>query len=286
MAQSNISGQAIFVAPVTPQAKLDRIGQRIASFKADFTLANSSYLIDLTTQIQANLFSTPETMFIDNSTNPNAVIATVSGTQQTFEAPPFSNGFYTLASGASSQVTLSSVGGASAVNNVQLFNYFIPPVVWLTTQAGGGGTAVTVADGADSTLGSKADAAIINPGVGASLIALTKGVLTELISLVALGKPQITWTQTLITLVAATNQQVLASNASRKALRWMNTGVNPFTAVPGAVAAVAGNGMSYGGNNGVGTQGGSDSFTDNEISTQAWQMISTIGTTLVIWEGQ
>lgn len=96
----------------------------------------------------------------------------------------------------------------------------------------------------------------------------------------------ITWTQTTVTLSAAASGLLLAANTSRLALRWMVTGTNPMTVVPGAGPAVAGVGMNYSGASGVGQQGGADSFAANEISTQAFQAISTAGTTVTVWEGQ
>jgi hypothetical protein len=47
---------------------------------------------------------------------------------------------------------------------------------------GGSGGAVTIADGADVTLGAKADAAVTNPASSATAIALLKGLLTEVIT--------------------------------------------------------------------------------------------------------
>lgn len=49
---------------------------------------------------------------------------------------------------------------------------------------GGGGGAVTVADGADVALGAKADAAQTDPAATASLIAFTKGVLDRLANII------------------------------------------------------------------------------------------------------
>jgi len=48
------------------------------------------------------------------------------------------------------------------------------------SSAGGGGNAVTIADGADVTQGSKGDAAVTSPSSSASVVALLKGILTEL----------------------------------------------------------------------------------------------------------
>lgn len=43
-----------------------------------------------------------------------------------------------------------------------------------------GGPAVTIADGADATLGAIADAAVTNPASSATVVALLKGILTLL----------------------------------------------------------------------------------------------------------
>lgn len=101
---------------------------------------------------------------------------------------------------------------------------------------------------------------------------------------VSFGPAQLTWTQTAIALPAGTSTQIVAANPLRKGLRWMNVGTNPMTAVPGAGPAVAGLGMNYNGAAGAGQQGGADTFP-GDTSGQAFQAISTAGTTVVVWEG-
>lgn len=95
----------------------------------------------------------------------------------------------------------------------------------------------------------------------------------------------VTWTQSIVTLSAATSATLLAANASRKALRWMVTGTNPMTVAPGVVTVTAGQGLNYSAGSGTGQQGGADSFGPNEVSTQAFSAISTSGTTVAVWEG-
>lgn len=94
-----------------------------------------------------------------------------------------------------------------------------------------------------------------------------------------------TVTQTIITLSPGTTTQLIAANAARKGLRWMNIGSNPMTVAPGASAAVVGQGMQYNGAFGTGMQGGSESFEGTAVPTSAFQAISTLGTTIVVWEG-
>lgn len=91
-------------------------------------------------------------------------------------------------------------------------------------------------------------------------------------------------TQTRVTLAANTSGILIAANATRKGLRWMNTGVNPMTVVPGLSAATVNNGMNYNGNSGSGFQGGSEAFEGSAIPTSAFQAISTLGTTVTVWE--
>lgn len=274
-----ISGQAVAVAKASPQP-VDLNKNNIASFGIDFTGAGTVYLVDLTQQQQAGLFRTPETLFMDNSTNPNSVVVQVSITNQFFEIPPNSNGYYRLSSTPGSQITLTSVGGATSRGNIQIFDFPITPVVWYNTP-GGVASAVTIADGASVTLGTKADAATTNPAAVASEISILKGILQEEVAQAS----NIVWTQTVVNLPAGVSTQILAANAARRALRWMNAGVNPVTVVPGAAAAVAGLGMNYGAAGGVGLQGGSDSFTRGEISASAFQAISTVGSSITVWEG-
>lgn len=145
----------------------------------DFTGVSNEERIDLTIPQSGGLFGTLKTIFIDNSTNPNEVVVNVSGTNQTFVAPPYSDGFYPVAATGSSVITMTSIGGATAFNNVQMYDYETVPIVWLTEPAGSGAP-ITAPDGAIVTLGSKADVAVTNPALAGSLIALTKGILTKI----------------------------------------------------------------------------------------------------------
>jgi hypothetical protein len=101
---------------------------------------------------------------------------------------------------------------------------------------------------------------------------------------VSFGPGQLTWTQTVVVLGAAASATLVAANPNRKGLRWMNVGANPMTVVPDAGPAVAGTGMSYNGAAGTGQQGGADTFP-GDTSAQQFTAISTLGTTVVVWEG-
>jgi hypothetical protein len=76
--------------------------------------------------------------------------------------------------------TLHGSGGSSNIVTVAGGNLSSPQDVRVVS---GGGGAVTVADGADVTLGAKADALNANPATSGSAIAFLKGVLAELITI-------------------------------------------------------------------------------------------------------
>lgn len=133
-----------------------------------------------------------------------------------------------------------------------------------------------------------AQAQISSPGCGTSSIPCfvnlgTGGLGSAAAPLTVAGKTTTT-TATVVTLTAATSAQLIAANATRKGLRWMNIGTNPVTIVPGASAAVVGNGMNYNGSGGTGQQGGSEAFEGTAVPGDAFQAISTNGTTIIVWE--
>jgi hypothetical protein len=100
------------------------------------------------------------------------------------------------------------------------------------------------------------------------------------------GPSAITITQTIVTLTAATSATLIAANANRRYLCWMNTGTAPMTVAPGAVTVVAGTGMNYDPGSSASNQGGSFCQDGVTVSQQAFSAISTAGTKVTVWEGQ
>lgn len=98
------------------------------------------------------------------------------------------------------------------------------------------------------------------------------------------GAP-VTITPTTVVLAAGVSAQLAATNASRKLLRWMNIGTNPMTVVPGSGSAAVGAGMNYDPGLSTSNQGGGTSFDGGSTPTNAFQAISTNGTTVIVWEG-
>lgn len=74
---------------------------------------------------------------------------------------------------------MSSKGITRGVNDVQSL------LQQIEENTGGGGGAVTIADGADVALGAKSDAAQTDPAATASLISFTKGTLDRLANIIA-----------------------------------------------------------------------------------------------------
>lgn len=156
----------------------------IATGECDMSGANPSIDVDPTIQQIGMKIDTVRTLFFDNSNNSNSVSVRITGTEQRFDIPPLSNGYYPIACQANSHIHFNSVGGASdSHTRFQLYNYHIEPCVWYgfgQPVTVSGTVPVSVADGADVAEGAKGDAAVTDPTANASVIALLKGLETVL----------------------------------------------------------------------------------------------------------
>jgi hypothetical protein len=178
----------------------------IVPFDVDFTGANNQTIIDLTLHQASFQFTEPRTLFFDNSANPSVVIVTVGQTEQEFPIPANAAGYFPLAAQNNSRIAFNSVGGATGLCSGQLYNYNVPPQVWY--EAGipvviTGATpviventpaqpvpttvqntvATTVADGANSTLGARADPIGVAPiSQAASVVSLLKAIWNALLN--------------------------------------------------------------------------------------------------------
>lgn len=102
-------------------------GTRAYPFNLDFTTVNA-YLIDLTQQYTNGQFTTLQTAFIDNSSNPAAFELICNSTSQVVVCPPFSQGFFTLL--IPSPPKLQAQTNGLLVMEIILLNFYIPPAVW------------------------------------------------------------------------------------------------------------------------------------------------------------
>jgi hypothetical protein len=199
----------------------------IVPFEADFTGANNTTIVDLTLQQVGHTFTNPRTLFFDNTDNPTPIIVTVGQTEQEFPIPPNAAGYFPLAAQNNSRITMTSVGGATGIGQGQLYNYAVPPQVWYANGvpvviAGStpviientpanpvpvvlentpvpvtptGNTAITSADGAQVTIGARADAAAAAPISGSwSVVSVLKGIWTILTNSLQINTRPTTYT--------------------------------------------------------------------------------------------
>lgn len=195
----------------------------------DFTLIN-----------QQQQFGIVRALFVDNSSNPSEIEVSVSGSDQFFTIPATSEGYFKIDGVTNSRIRLVSLGGASDIVTVTMYNYDIPGVVWYRTSTSN--PTVTIPDGNDVAEGAttavaynsstgaangtvvgllkgifvrvfgnglQADAAVINPAASASMISLLKG-------LVSLSLWPATPTVTSVASALA-NTVIIAANANAKA---------------------------------------------------------------------
>lgn len=102
-------------------------GTKIFPFTLNFNLANA-YQVDLTQQFMNREFSTLQTVWIDNSINPQPlqIVCSVSG--QVITAPPLSQGFYTMLQPSPWRFVVQTSG--VLIMQIILLNFYIPPTVW------------------------------------------------------------------------------------------------------------------------------------------------------------
>jgi hypothetical protein len=112
-------------------SKQDAEGYVEVAYSADFS-APVAYLFDFSLLQQSNTFSIPETIFIDNSENPNSIRITISQTNQSFPIPAYTAGYFPINAQANSTILMETTGGVATGNlsSVQFFNYAISPNTW------------------------------------------------------------------------------------------------------------------------------------------------------------
>ena len=108
-----------------------QFGRALCGVDLDYASA-ATYIIDFTLLQQAMLFDMPRSMFVDNTVNPSPIDVFLEQTGQYFPVPPYSAGYFPIASMENARVKMISSGGV--LNNdvcyVAFYNYDIPPIVW------------------------------------------------------------------------------------------------------------------------------------------------------------
>lgn len=158
-------------------------GQSYLSFRSEITTDTFEFGFSGASQ-QANTFGAPRAMFFNNNDNANEVAVVVSISGQSFVIPPRSSGYYNLDATSSSSVSITSVGAVpGSYYSLTFYNYTKAPVVWYADGASGS-TPVTIADGADVALGSTTDPLENDPTQPATVTALLKGLLDQILDVV------------------------------------------------------------------------------------------------------
>lgn len=99
------------------------------TYNANFDGA-SDITLDLTVINQGGIFGTPQSLFMDNGSNPSEVEVTVTGTDQFFTVPPYAQGIFKVDADQSSKIQFVTDGGATDRCTITLYNYEVAPSVW------------------------------------------------------------------------------------------------------------------------------------------------------------
>lgn len=94
----------------------------------------SAYNIDLSKAYERGLFTTFQTLYVDNGKNPQPLSIYFPQTQQTITAAPYSQGYYAVQSAIASYFTVTTTGSAHV--GVIAINVPVPGHVWSTDANG------------------------------------------------------------------------------------------------------------------------------------------------------
>lgn len=106
--------------------------QAYINFFLDFT-TDVAYQLDYATLDQANQFGVPRTLFFDNLNNNQIVSVLVEGTNQVFEIPANSAGYYRINSPTKTRINFTAAATYAVKCNVALYNYDVAPIIWYKT---------------------------------------------------------------------------------------------------------------------------------------------------------
>ena len=112
---------SIYNALVPPE------GPKSVLISLDFTVT-SSYLIDFTQAYMSTSISLVQSVYVDNSQNPDPLSITVAGTQQQITAAPGSQGTYPVIAAIRPKITCQSSGGVLV--NLIFLNVPLPAATW------------------------------------------------------------------------------------------------------------------------------------------------------------
>lgn len=177
----------------------------------------------------------PSGVFIDNSAGAGPITITVQGMQGFSIICPAGGRTARQYPAPIDQICSITGNGAATCVFVDF-----PVIPWLDTAAGGGTIAVTIADGADVTLGAQADAPAANDTGVFSLMAFIKRISGTLTSILGFFNPPGTGTISNVGITAA-SQIALASNTARLGAIFVNDGPNIVYLLLSSVGPAAAN---------------------------------------------
>lgn len=249
---------------------IPREGPRAIPVLAQFSAAATS-ILDLTLVVQQAKISAIQGFWVDNSANTAAITFTVQATQQTMTIPAGAQGYVPVLAGVLPRFTAVSSGGVDV--RFLFLNVPVPALVW---QGSAAYTIGTVNQGAPNAGG--ANAWPVRPQVANADVSAANPLP------VTSGVSGLTITQTQVVLAPATSALIIAANANRKYLAIQVVNTNPAT-VSSVTPAVVNVGLNLNGAPAVGWGGGLLEYNGNRMPLGALYGISTLGTTVNIWEG-
>lgn len=106
--------------------------QQSVSLRGDFA-AEQLYNVNLLTQQQQRAFGVPRAVYCNNGYNPNVIEISCERTGFVTLFPAFGVGFIPIDALETDVISFYSLGGATQVVDIVIYNYAIPPSVWYAT---------------------------------------------------------------------------------------------------------------------------------------------------------
>jgi hypothetical protein len=104
-------------------------GSKTMPILVAFSLGNN-YSLDLTSIINQGFISNVQTVYVDNSANPEPVSFTMGVTNQVVTFPAYCQGYMPVLQPNPPVLLIACAGSASV--RIQLLNYFMPPIMYNT----------------------------------------------------------------------------------------------------------------------------------------------------------
>ena len=101
----------------------------------DFSV-NTSYIVDLTSQINQGKIEYIQGLYVDNSLNANVLTITNLTTQQVVKFPPLAEGYIPFLAQNPPRFKVATAAAGSLLVTIYAYNVPIGPIIWITNPAG------------------------------------------------------------------------------------------------------------------------------------------------------